>query len=160
MNDTEPKFKSLKEDKLWVTNNPTKAKMLALTTVIGKLTRQLDSKGNVKQSNKYFGNSTPSIVASGNNEKYDPPKPGEPLTKMFGKQMKSYRGKWNRGKGFWGWHEGKSHADNYVPKPRDNARKRKNSGTPQIQLDNDMKKGPEHTYGRNGRRDIWIRAGF
>ena len=93
MNDTEPKFKSLQEYKLWVTNDPMKAKILDLTTVIGNLTRQLDSKGNVKQSNKYFVNSTPSIVASGNNEKYDPPKPGEPLTNVFGKQMKSYCGK-------------------------------------------------------------------
>ena len=83
MNDTEPKFKSLQEDKLWVTNDPIKAKMLTLTIVIGDLTRQLDSKGNVKQSNKYFGNSTPSIVASGNNKKYDPPKPGKPLTNSF-----------------------------------------------------------------------------
>ena len=48
MNDTESKFKSLQEDKLWFTNNLMKAKMLALTTVIGNLTRQLDSKGNVK----------------------------------------------------------------------------------------------------------------
>ena len=54
--------------------------MLALTMVIGKLTRQLHSKGNVKQSNKSFGNFPPSIGASGNNKKYDPPKPGEPLT--------------------------------------------------------------------------------
>ena len=102
MNDAESKFKSLQEDKLWVTNYPMKANMLALTTVIGNLTRNLDSKGNVKQSNISFGNSTPSIVASGNNEKYDPPKPGKPLTKIFGKQMKSYCGKCNRGKGFWG----------------------------------------------------------
>ena len=49
MNDSESKFKSLQEDKLWVTNDPMKAKMLDLTTVIGKLTRQLDSKGDVKQ---------------------------------------------------------------------------------------------------------------
>ena len=76
--------------------------MLDLTTVIGNLTRQLDSKGDVKQSNKYFGNSTPSIVTSGNNEKYDPPKPGELLTNIFGKQMKTYCGKCNRGKVFWG----------------------------------------------------------
>ena len=69
MNDAESKFKSLQEDNLWVTNNPVKAKMLALTTVIGDLTRKLDSKGDVKQSNKSFGNSTPSIVASGNNKK-------------------------------------------------------------------------------------------
>ena len=62
MNDAESKFKSLQEDKLWVINNPMTAKMLALTTVIGNLTRQLDSKENMKQSNKYFGNSTPSIV--------------------------------------------------------------------------------------------------
>ena len=67
MNDAESKFKSLQEDKLWVTNDPRKAKMLDLTTVIGNLTRQLDSKGSIKQSNKSFGNSTPSIVATGNN---------------------------------------------------------------------------------------------
>ena len=54
--------------------------------------------------------------------------------------MKSYYVKFNRGKGFWGWYEEKSHDDNYVPKPRDNARKRKNSGTPQLQLCDDMKK--------------------
>ena len=59
---------------------------------------------------------------------------------MFGKQMKSYCGKCNRGKGFWGQHDEKSHDNNYVPKPRDYARKRKNSGTPQLQLDDDMKK--------------------
>ena len=69
MSDAEYKFKSLQEDKLWVTNEPMKAKMLALTTVVGKFTRQLYLRVNVKQSNKYFGNSTPSIVASGNNEK-------------------------------------------------------------------------------------------
>ena len=69
MNDAESKFNIPQEDKLWVTNDPMKAKMLALTTVIGNLTRQLYSKGNVKQSNKSFGNSTPSIVASGNNKK-------------------------------------------------------------------------------------------
>ena len=45
------------------------AKMLALTKVVGNLIRQLDLKGNVNQSNKYFGNYTPSIVASGNNKK-------------------------------------------------------------------------------------------
>ena len=76
MSDAESKFKSLQEDKLWVTNDPMKANMLALTTVIGDLTRQLDSKGKIKQSNKYFGNSTPSIVAPGNNERWDAPKPG------------------------------------------------------------------------------------
>ena len=54
-----------------------KSKMLALTTFIGNLTRQLDSKGSIKQSNKSFGNSTPSIVAPGNNETWDAPKPGE-----------------------------------------------------------------------------------
>ena len=75
--------------------------MLDLTTVIGKLTRQLDPKGDVKQSDKSFGNFPPSIGASGNNKKYNPPKPGEPLTKMFGKQMKYYCSKFNRGKGFW-----------------------------------------------------------
>ena len=67
--------------------------MLTLTTVVANLTRQLDLKGNVKQSNKSFGNFTPSIVASGNNEKYDPPKLGEPLTNVFGKQFKTYCGK-------------------------------------------------------------------
>ena len=69
MNDAESKFRSLQEDKLWVTNDPIKAKMLALTTVLGNPTRQLDSKGTMKQSNKSFGNSNPSIVASSNNEK-------------------------------------------------------------------------------------------
>ena len=75
MNDTESKFNSLQEDTLWVTNYPMKAKMTALTRVIGNLTRQLDSKGNVKQSNKTFGNFTPSIVVSGNNKKYNPRNP-------------------------------------------------------------------------------------
>ena len=139
MNGAESKFNSLQEDKLWITNDPMKAKMLALTMSIGNLTRQIDSKGNVKQSNKYFGNSTPSIVASDKNEKYDPQKPGEPLTKMFRKHMKAYCGKCNRGKGFWGWHEEKSHDNNYVPKPRDSASKRENSRTPQLQFDDDMK---------------------
>ena len=41
MNDAESKFKSLQEDKLWVTNDPMKANVLALTTVIGKITRQI-----------------------------------------------------------------------------------------------------------------------
>ena len=54
MNDAASKFKSLQEDKLWVTNDPMKAKMLALKTVIGKLTRQLDSKGSINQSNQSF----------------------------------------------------------------------------------------------------------
>ena len=114
MNDAESKFKSLQEDKLWVTNEPMKANMLALTTVIGKLTRQLDSKGDVKQWDKTLGNSPSSIVVSNNNEKYDPSKPGELLTKMFGKQMKYYCSKCNRGKCFWGWHEEKSHENNCV----------------------------------------------
>ena len=39
MNDEESKFKSLQEDRLWVTNDHMKANMLALTTVIGNLTR-------------------------------------------------------------------------------------------------------------------------
>ena len=94
-----------------------KAKILALTTVIEKLTRQLDSKGDVKQSDKPLGNYPLSVGVSCNNEKYYPPKPGEPLIKMFGKQMKCYCGKCNRRKGFWGWHDEKSHDDNYVPKP-------------------------------------------
>ena len=63
-----------------------KENMLALTTVIRKLTRQLDSKGDVKQSDKPLGNFPPHIGASGNNKKYYPPKPGETLTKMFEKK--------------------------------------------------------------------------
>ena len=102
MNDAESKFKSLQEDKLWVTNNPMKAKMLALTTVIGNLTRQLDSKRNIKQSNKSFGNSTPSIAAPGSNERWYAPKPEESRTKIVGKQLITYCNKCNRGKGFGG----------------------------------------------------------
>ena len=59
---------------------------------------------------------------------------------MFGKQMKYYSSKCNRVKGFLGWHEEKDHDNNYVPKPRDKSRKRENGGTPQLQLDDDMKK--------------------
>ena len=150
MNDAESKSKILQEDKLWVTNNPVMMKMLALTTVFGKLIRQLNSKVNVKQSSKSFGNSTPSKVASGNNEKYDPPKPGEPFTKMFGKQLKTYCGKCNRGKGLWGWHEERNHNDNNVPKPRDKARKQENSGNPQLQLKDDMKKALNTLMGGMG----------
>ena len=69
LNDAESKFKSLQEYKLWVTNDPMNDRMLDLTTVIGNLTWQFYSKGNIKQSNKCFGNSSPSIVSSGNNEK-------------------------------------------------------------------------------------------
>ena len=90
MNDAESKFTSLKEAKLWVTNYPMKAKMLVLTTFIGNLTRQLDSKGNIKQSHKYFGNSTPSMVAPGNNKIWDAPKTGESRTKMVGKHLTKY----------------------------------------------------------------------
>ena len=39
INNAESKFKSLQEDKLWVTNDHMKANMLALRTVIRKLTR-------------------------------------------------------------------------------------------------------------------------
>ena len=117
-----------------------KAKILPLTTVIGNLTKQMDSKGSIKKSNKSFGNSTPSIVAPGNNETWDAPKPGESRTKMVGKQLRTYCGKCNRGKGFWGWHDEKNHIDNYVPKAPYNARKHENSGTLQLQLDDDMKK--------------------
>ena len=99
MNYAESKFKILQKYKVWVTNEPTKANILALTTVIENLTRKLDSKGTVKQPDKYFGNSTPSIVASDNGEKYDPSKHGKLLTKMFGKQLKTYCGKCNKGKG-------------------------------------------------------------
>ena len=102
MNDAESKFKSLQEDKLWVTKDPMKDNMPALTTVIGNLTRQLDSKGNIKQSNKSFGNSTPSIVPPGNNKNWYAPKPGESMTKMVGKQLRNYCSKCNRGKCFWG----------------------------------------------------------
>ena len=140
MNDTESKFRSLQDDKLWVTNDPMMAKMLALTTVIGNLTRQLDSKGTMKQSNKSFGNFTLSILTSGNNKKYDAPKPGESITKMSGKQLKTYCGKCNRAKGFWGWHEEKNHNDNYILKPRDNAPKHVKSCSMQLQLDDDIKK--------------------
>ena len=105
--------------------------MLVLTTMIGKFTSQFDSKGEeVKQSDKSLGEFPTSIGALGNNEKYDPPKPGERLTKMFRKQMKCYCAKCNRGKGFWGWHEEKSYDDNYITKSCDNSRKRENSGTP------------------------------
>ena len=102
INDAESKFKSLQEDKLWVTKDPMRGDILDLTTVIGDLISKLDSKVNEKKSNKSIGNSTPSIVASDNNKKYDPPKPGEPQTKMFGKQLKTYCGKCNKGKGFLG----------------------------------------------------------
>ena len=105
MNDAESKFKILQEDKLWVTNDPTKANLLTLTTVIGKLTRKIDSKVDVKQSDKPLGNFSPSIGSSSNNKKYDPQKPGELLTKMFRKKMKYYCSKWIIEKGFWSWHE-------------------------------------------------------
>ena len=59
---------------------------------------------------------------------------------MFVKQLKTYCGKCNKGKGFWGCHDEKNHDINYVPKQRDNARKHENSGNLQLQLDNDMKK--------------------
>ena len=49
MNDAESKFKSLQEDKLWVTNDPMKKKMFSLTPVVGKLTRKIDLKGDVKK---------------------------------------------------------------------------------------------------------------
>ena len=150
MKDAESKFRSLQKVKLWVRNNPMKAKMLALTTVIGNLTRKLDSKGTTKQSNKYFGKSNPSTVAPGNNKKYDEPKPGELFTKMFGKQLKTYCGKCNKGKGFWGWHEEKNHDDNYVPKPRDNVRKHENSGTLKLELDDDTKKALNTLTGGTG----------
>ena len=103
--DAESKLKSLQEDTLWIANDSMKAKILALTTVIGDLTRQLDSKGNKNQSNKSFENSTPSIVASGNNVKFDAPKPGESMTIFFGKKLITYCGKCKRGKGLWGWYE-------------------------------------------------------
>ena len=59
---------------------------------------------------------------------------------MFGKQLKTYCGKCNKVKGFWVWYEEKNHDDNYVPKLRENACKHVNIGTPQIQLNDDMKK--------------------
>ena len=69
---------------------------------------------------------------------------------MFGKQLKTYCGECNKGKGFWGWHEENNHDDNYVPKPRDNALKHKNSGTPQLQLDDDMKNSLDTLTGGMG----------
>ena len=48
MNNSESTFKSLQYDKIWVSNNPMKAKMMALTTVIVNLTRKIDSKGDIK----------------------------------------------------------------------------------------------------------------
>ena len=69
MNDAVSKLRSLQEDKLWVANNLMKAKTLVLITVIGKLTRQIDPKGDVKQSDKPLGNFPPSLGASGNNQK-------------------------------------------------------------------------------------------
>ena len=86
MNDAESKFKSLQEDKLWVTNDPMKEKMFSLTPVIGKITRKIDLKGDVKKLDKPLGHLPPPIGASGNNKKYNSPKTGEPLTKMFGKR--------------------------------------------------------------------------
>ena len=62
-----------------------KSKIMDLTTVIGNLKTKLDSKGDVKKSNRSFGNFRPSIGATGNNEKYNPPKPGKPPTRIFGK---------------------------------------------------------------------------
>ena len=61
--------------------------------------------------------------------------------------MKYYCGKCNRGKGFWGWHEEKSHDNNYVSKLPFNAHKRENSGNPQLQLEDDMKKAPNTLTG-------------
>ena len=68
MNDAESEFKSLQEHNLWVANDHMKAKVLALSTVIGKLARKIDLKGYIKQSDKDLGNFPPSIGASGNNK--------------------------------------------------------------------------------------------
>ena len=54
--------------------------------------------------------------------------------------MKSYCGKCNRAKDFWCWHEEKSHDNNQGPNLRDNALKCENSRTPQLQLDDDIRK--------------------
>ena len=59
---------------------------------------------------------------------------------MVEKQLRTYCSKCNRGNIFWGWHKEKNHDENCVPKPPFNARKHEYSGTPQLQLDNDMKK--------------------
>ena len=64
--------------------------------------------------------------------------------------MKSYCGKCNRGKGFWGQHEEKIQEGKYVPKTRDNAQKFKNSGTLQLQLDDNMKKALKTLTGGMG----------
>ena len=69
---------------------------------------------------------------------------------MFGKQLKTYCGKFNKERGFWGWHEQKNHDDDYVPKQQDNAHKHENSRTPQLQLDDDMKKSLNTLTGRMG----------
>ena len=50
MSAAESKFKSLTEDKLWVTRNPMQAKMIALSTVIEKLTKNLGPKNSKRSS--------------------------------------------------------------------------------------------------------------
>ena len=67
------------------------------------------------------------------------------------KKLKTYCGKCNKGKDFWGWHEEKNHDDNFVPKPRDNARKHENSRTQKLQLDDDMKKALNKLTGGMGK---------
>ena len=69
---------------------------------------------------------------------------------MFGKQLKNYCVKCNRGKGFWGWHDEKNHDEDYIPKTRDNARKHENSGTLQLQLNDDTKQALKTLTGGMG----------
>ena len=59
---------------------------------------------------------------------------------MVKKQQRTYCGKCNIVKGFWGWHDEKNHIDNCVPKVPYNKHKHEYSGNPQLQLNDDMKK--------------------
>ena len=74
--------------------------------------------------------------------------------------MKSYCGKCNGEKGFWGWHKEKIHENNYIPKPRDNAHKRENSGTLQLQLENEIKKALNTLTGGMGDATDEYETGF
>ena len=72
------------------------------------------------------------------------------MTKMIKQKLGTYCDKCNRGNVFWGWHEEKNHDDNNVPKPSLNKRKHENSKTPQLQIDNDMKKALNKLTGGMG----------
>ena len=79
---------------------------------------------------------------------------------MVRKQLRTYCSKFNRGKVLWVWNEEKNHIDNYVPKPPYNARKHKNSGTPQLQLDDDMKRSLNTLTGVMGDATDVYEPGF